>query len=70
MRQPIDDLSDDAKIVHASLIDHPEFATAEAIAYGPYGLQQLSPKLVANALRELEEAGQATERFGSWSAVR
>ena len=69
MQEPIDNLSDGAKIVHDSLIDHPHLTTPEAIATGPYGPQQLSAGGVADALRELEAGGRAAESFAGWSVV-
>jgi hypothetical protein len=69
MQEPIDNLSDDAKIVHDSLTDHPDLTTPEAIADGPYGLEQLTPGQVGSALRELEAGSRAVETFGGWSVV-
>lgn len=53
-----------------SLSDHPELKGPEAIADGPYGIQQLTPGQVAHALRELQAAGRAAESFAGWSIVR
>ena len=69
MQEPLDNLSQDARLVHMSLIDHPELTTPEAIAAGPYGIQQLRPGGVANALRELEAAKRAVLSFGGWSVL-
>jgi hypothetical protein len=69
MQEPLDNLSQDARLVQMSLIDHPELTTPEAIAGGEYGIEQLSPGAVADALRELQAAGRAAESFGGWSIL-
>lgn len=69
MQEPLENLSQDANLVHMSLTDHPELKTPEDIAGGPYGLQQLTAGQAARALRELEAASRAVESFGGWSVV-
>jgi hypothetical protein len=62
-------MSDAAKLAYKSLQDHPERKTPEAIADGPYGVDQINAGDIANGLRELEAGGRAAETFGGWSVL-
>ena len=69
MQQPLDNMSDAAKLAHRSLTDHPDLKSPEAIAGGPYGVDQLNAGHIADGLRELEAGGRAAETFGGWSVL-
>ena len=62
-------MSDVAKLAHRSLTDHPDLKTPEAIADGPYGVDQFNAGDFAHGLRELKAGGRAVESFGGWSVV-
>jgi hypothetical protein len=62
-------MSDAAKLAYKSLKDHPELKTPEAIAEGPYSVDQINAGDIADGLRELEAGGRAAESFGGWSIL-
>jgi hypothetical protein len=68
MQEPLDNLSEDAQIVHADLEAHAEETRPlEAIVDSLGG--RLRPGEVADALRELQAAQRASETFGGWSIL-
>jgi hypothetical protein len=69
MQQPLDNMSGAAKLAYKSLKEHPELKTPEAIAEGPFGVDQISAGDIAEGLRELEAGGRAAETFGGWSIL-
>jgi hypothetical protein len=69
MQEPLENLSENARLVHADLDAHPEETRqAEEIASSIGG--QLTLGEVVDALRELEAANRAAESFGGWSVLR
>lgn len=70
LQQPLDNMSNAAKLAYKSLRDHPHLTTPEAIANGPYSIDQLNAGDIADGLRELEVGGRAAETFGGWSILR
>jgi hypothetical protein len=69
MQEPLENMSDAARLAYASLRDHPELRTPEAISEGPYSVQQIGVGDIANGLRELEAGGRAAQTFGGWSIL-
>jgi hypothetical protein len=63
---PMDAFTDAASLALRSLCNHPHLSTADLIARGPYGLQQVGPTETREGLLELERLGLAGERLGSW----
>jgi hypothetical protein len=69
MQEPLDNLSENARVVYEDLDQNPdENRQPDAIAQSLGG--QVTPGEVAHALRELQAAGRAAEAFGGWSIVR
>jgi hypothetical protein len=63
-------MSSAAQLAYQSLTDHPNLDTPEAIANGPYGIEQLDVPEISEGLRELEAGGVARESsVGTWSLV-
>jgi hypothetical protein len=69
MRTPLASFSQAAQLAYRSLTDHPDLNTPEAIANGPYSLQQIDTPDIVEGLRELEAEKWAVETFGGWQPV-
>jgi hypothetical protein len=69
MQEPLDNLSEPAKLAYRSLTYEPELNTPEAIANGPYGVDQYDAGDIADGLRELAAGGHVTQIFGGWSTL-
>lgn len=63
-------LSPEARLAHMSLEDHPELTTPDAIANGPYGIQEVTTSEITHGLKELEAAGLAVQTVAGWSIVK
>ena len=61
--------SNGARLAFKTLQDHPELNTPEAIAEGPYGVDQIDAEDVERGLAELRAAVLAVETFGDWNLV-
>jgi hypothetical protein len=69
MLEGMDDLSQAAKFAVMSLEAHPELNTPEAIANGPFSIQQINERDVHEGLVELERRGMARETAGRWELI-
>jgi hypothetical protein len=69
VQEPLENMSEPAKLAYRSLTYHPELKTPEAIANGPEGVDQYDAGDIADGLRELEAGGHATKIFGGWSTL-
>jgi hypothetical protein len=69
VQEPLDNLSDDARIVHDDLLAHVDGPNRQPEAISESLDGRLTPGEVANALRELEAAQRAALAMGGWSVV-
>lgn len=65
MSPTLETLSSAAVLARMSLTEHPGLNTPEAIAYDPYGIEQLDVAAYEEGLRELQAHGLAEVRFGN-----
>jgi hypothetical protein len=67
MQEPLDNLSEEARNIHAYLDADPERTEKVEVIAAAVGLSEGE---TANALRELDGASRAAEAFGGWSVLR
>jgi hypothetical protein len=60
------ELSEPARLALKSLCDHPHLDTPDAVAGGPYSVEEVGTPEIGEGLAELEAQGLAREEFGSW----
>jgi hypothetical protein len=69
LQEPLDNLSNHARIVYGNLLAHVDGRNREPEAIAESLGGELTPGEVADALRELEVARRAAHAFGGWSVL-